>query len=352
MSDEVESDEVDAAASDVDRGPVRTTPEELQGASGPAVIATAGLTKQFKDFTAVEELDLEIGRGEIFGFLGPNGAGKSTTIRMLLDQLRPSSGSARVLDLEVGPDSLEIHRRIGYIPGDLALYPKLTGTQTLQYFARLRGNVDWSYVLELAERLEADLGKKVGDYSTGNRQKIGLIQAFMHRPELLILDEPNAGLDPLMQQTFHEMLREVRAAGRTVFLSSHTLSEVERVADRVGIIRRGKLVVVERVDELKRKAIRRLDFEFDQPVPADMFEGVAGVRDAEIDGVHARIAYEGSVNDVLQAALVHEVTNLHSRDADLEEIFLAFYRSDDPPAPVPPARTATASAPRAGRRVR
>ncbi len=348
------SDEVDAAATAVDheRGSAPPGPAESQDASGTAAIEIAGLTKQFKDFTAVDELDLEIRRGEIFGFLGPNGAGKSTTIRMLLDQLRPSSGSTRVLGLDVGPDSLEIHRRIGYIPGELALYPKLTGIQTLQYFARLRGNVDWSYVLELAERLEADFGKKVADYSTGNRQKIGLIQAFMHRPELLILDEPNAGLDPLMQQTFHEMLREVRANGGTVFLSSHTLSEVERVADRVGIIRQGRLVVVERVDELKRKAIRRLDFEFDQPVPVDTFDGVTGVRDAEIDGVHARIAYEGSVNDVLQAALLHEVVNLHSRDADLEEIFLAFYRSDDSFAPVNPPPTATASPPRAGRHVR
>lgn len=294
-------------------------------------INTRGLIKKFGDLVAVDDLDLRVHVGEIFGFLGPNGAGKSVTIRMLLDQLRPSSGSAQVLGRDIRSDSLEIRRRIGYIPGDLALYPKLTGRQTIEYFAGLRGGVDMAYVDELASRLNADLSRKVGQYSTGNRQKVGLIQAFMHKPELLILDEPNAGLDPLVQQTFQEMLREVRAEGRTVFLSSHTLSEVERVADRVGIIRHGRLEVVERIDELKRKAIRRLDFEFAHPVPADVFAGVERVRDVEIDGVHAQVSYEGSVNPVLQAAMAHEVLNLHSRDADLEQIFLAYYRDTDTP---------------------
>ncbi|PFG34196.1 ABC transporter ATP-binding protein [Sanguibacter antarcticus] len=294
-------------------------------------IRTSGLTKTFGDLAAVNGLDLEVRVGEIFGFLGPNGAGKSTTIRMLLDQIRATSGTAQVLGLDIRDGSLEIRRRIGYLPGDLALYPKLTGRQTLTYFARLRGGVSPAYVDELAERLGADLTRKVGEYSTGNRQKIGLIQAFMHKPELLVLDEPNAGLDPLVQQTFHEMLREVRDDGRTVFLSSHTLSEVERVADRVGIIRHGRLVVVERVDELKRTAVRRLDFEFAAPVPTDLFAQVEQVHDADIDGVHARVSYDGSVNPVLQAAMTHEVVNLSSRDADLEEIFLTYYRDTTTP---------------------
>ena len=292
-------------------------------------IRTTGLTKRFGDLVAVNDVDLAVNTGEIFGFLGPNGAGKSTTIRLLLDQLRASSGSASVLGCDIHEESLEIRRRIGYIPGDLSLYPKLTGRQTIKYFAGIRGGVDMAFVDELAERLDADLSRKVGEYSTGNRQKVGLIQAFMHKPELLILDEPNAGLDPLVQQTFQAMLREVRDEGRTVFLSSHTLSEVERVADRVGIIRHGRLVVVERIDALKRKAISRLDFEFAQPVPADVFAGVEGAHDVEIDGVHARIAYEGTVHPVLQAAMAHEVVDLHSRDADLEEIFLAYYRDTD-----------------------
>ncbi len=294
-----------------------------------AVIPTTALSKRFGDVAAVDRLELEVLPGEIFGFLGPNGSGKSTTIRMLLDQLRATAGSATVLGMDVRKDALQIHRRIGYVPGDLALYPKLTGRQTLEYFAALRGGVDPAYVEQLAERLQADLSRKVGEYSTGNRQKIGLIQAFMHRPDLLILDEPNTGLDPLVQQTFQDMLREVREDGRTVFLSSHTLSEVERVADRVGIIRHGRLVVVERIDELKRKAIRRLDFEF-ATAPADStFSGVPGVRTVDIDGVHAHVSYEGSVHDVLAAAMTHQVVNLQSRDSDLEEIFLAYYRDSD-----------------------
>jgi len=292
-------------------------------------IQTSGLTKYFDEVAAVDGLDLQVDTGEVFGFLGPNGSGKSTTIRLLLDQLRPTSGRAQVFGLDSREHSLEIRQQIGYVPGDLALYPKLTGRQTINYFAGLRGGVETAYVDELAERLQADLTRKVGEYSTGNRQKIGLIQAFMHKPALLILDEPNAGLDPLVQQTFQEMLREVRADGRTVFLSSHTLSEVERVADRVGIIRHGRLVVVERVDELKRKAIRRLDFEYAEPVPADLFAGVEGIRGADIHGVFAEVSYEGSVNPVLHAAMAREVVNLHSRDADLEEIFLAYYRDTD-----------------------
>jgi len=267
--------------------------------------------------------------GEIFGFLGPNGAGKSTTIRLLLDQLRPTSGQGQVLGLDIRGRSLGIRQQIGYLPGELSLYPKLTGRQTIDFFARLRGGVDMAYVDELAQRLQTDLSGKVGEYSSGNRQKIGLIQAFMHKPALLILDEPNSGLDPLVQQTFQEMMREVRADGRTVFLSSHTLSEVERVADRIGIIRHGRLVVVERVDELKRKAIRRLDFEYAEPVPPGLFTGVEVVRAADIHGVFAEVSYEGSVNAVLAAAMTHEVVNLHSRDADLEEIFLAYYRDTD-----------------------
>lgn len=274
----------------------------------------------------MRDLDLEVSRGEVFGFLGPNGAGKSTTIRLLLDQIRPSSGRAEILGMNSHVDSLQIRRLIGYVPGDLALYPKMTGSQTVQYFARLRGGVDQRFTAELAERLGADLTRKVGEYSTGNRQKLGLILAFMHRPELLILDEPNAGLDPLVQQEFHRLIGEVRDAGRSVFLSSHTLSEVERVADRVGIIRDGELIVVERIDDLKRKAIRRIEFEFADRVPADLFDDVSGIRQATVDKHHAKVSFEGSVNDILKAAMAHEVVNLSSREADLEEVFLTYYR--------------------------
>jgi ABC-2 type transport system ATP-binding protein len=293
-----------------------------------SAIRTSGLTKDYGDFTALHDVDLDVHVGEVFGFLGPNGAGKSTTIRTLLDQIRPTAGSASVLGLDAHTDSLAIRKRIGYIPGDLRLYADLTGAETIRYFARLRGGVEQSYIDELVDRLQADLSKKVKEYSTGNRQKIGLIQAFMHRPELLILDEPNAGLDPLMQQEFLKLLAEARDAGGTVFLSSHTLSEVERIADRVGIIRDGRLIVVERIDELKRKAIRRLDFEFAHPIASDVFARVAGVRDVEVDGVRAHVSYEGAVTALLRAATEHEVLNLTSRESDLEEIFLAYYRPD------------------------
>ncbi len=207
-------------------------------ASAPA-IHTEGLTKKYGDIEALVDLDLEVQRGEVFGFLGPNGAGKTTMIRTVLDLIRPSRGKAAILGLDSHCDSVEIRRHIGYLPGDLAMYPRLTGRDTLAYFGNLRGGIDWAYVGQLAERLNADLSKKVADYSTGNRQKVGLIQAFMSRPELIIMDEPSTGLDPLVQQEFQEMMRELAAEGRTVFLSSHTLSEVQRAGDRVGIIRGG-----------------------------------------------------------------------------------------------------------------
>ncbi len=295
-----------------------------------AAISTTDLAKHYGDFVALHGLNLQVQTGEIFGFLGPNGAGKSTAIKALLDQVRPTAGRARILGLDAHRDSAAIRARIGYVPGDLALYPRLTGRQTLDYFAKLRGGVDQTYVTELSERFEADLSKKVGEYSTGNRQKIGLIQAFMHKPELLILDEPNSGLDPLLQQVFHTLLNEVRDEGRTVFLSSHTLSEVERVADRVGIIRAGALIVVERIDALKLKAIRHVDFQFATPIGAGLFEGVDAVREVHVDGHNARVTFEGDVNALLHTVVSagEHVVSLTSRESDLEEIFLTYYRDD------------------------
>ena len=237
--------------------------------SQPAAILTEKLTKHYGSFPALVDLDLEVRPGEIFGFLGPNGAGKTTTIRTILDEIRPTSGKATILGMDTHTASVEIRHHIGYVPGDLAMYPNLTGRDTITYFANLRGGVDWGFVDELADRLDADLSKKVGDLSSGNRQKVGLIQAFMNKPELLIMDEPSSGLDPLVQREFQKMMREVTADGRTVFLSSHTLSEVQRVADRVGIIRHGKLIAVEGVAELRSKAIRTVTLVFDEPVDGD-----------------------------------------------------------------------------------
>lgn len=264
----------------------------------------------------------------MFGFLDPNGSGKSTTIRCLLDLARPTSGSARVLGFDSRAESLQIHRNVGYLPGDLALYAKLTGREAIEYFANLRGGVDKQFITRLADRFAADLDKRCSEYSSGSRQKIGLIQAFMHQPQLVVLDEPSTGLDPLIQQELHDLIDDVRAEGRTVFLSSHTLSEVERVADRVGIIRHGKLVEVASVPELKAMAIRRLDFEFERDVDLARLAGVLGVRSVEGTGRRVSVAYEGSPDSILIEATRLGVVSLSSRDADLEEIFLAFYRDD------------------------
>lgn len=297
-----------------------------------AAILTSGLTKKYGDFTAVDAIDLEVHAGEVFGFLGPNGAGKSTTIRCLLDLHRPTSGTATVLGLDSRVDSIEIHRHVGYLPGDLALYDKLTGREVIDYFANLRDPFDRSIIDELADRFDADLSKQCGEYSSGNRQKIGLIQAFMHRPELVVLDEPSTGLDPLVQQSLHELIGETAADGRTVFLSSHTLSEVERVAERVGIIRHGVLVETAKIDDLRQKAIRRLDFVFASDVEASELRSIDGVRSVEGDRRHYTVAYDGSLDAILREATRFGVESLRSRDADLEEIFLAFYRDDGSPA--------------------
>lgn len=291
-------------------------------------IRTDGLTKYYGEVHAVEDLVLEVRAGEVFGFLGPNGAGKTTTIRALLNYLRPTRGRAEVLGLDAAHDSVEIRRRIGYMPAEYEMYDRLTGAEMLRYYANLRGGVDEDYVAGLADRLNADLGKKMRDYSTGNKQKVGLIQAFMNRPQLLILDEPSSGLDPLMQHELQAMIDEVRSEGRTVFLSSHTLSEVERVADRVGILREGRLVEVESVQSLRSKAIRRIDLEFRHPVDAEVFASMPRVRSASATGNLVSVSFDGEIADLLRVALEQDVINLNSRETDLEEIFLAYYRGD------------------------
>ena len=294
---------------------------------GPA-IHTSGLSKDYGSGRGLFGLDLEVVRGEIFGFLGPNGAGKTTTMRLLLDQIRPTGGSASMLGLDVHEDSLELRRRVGFLPGDLALYPKLTGDAVLDYLAELRGGVDGRLRDSLADRFDAELDRPVRELSTGNRQKIGLIQAFMHEPELLVLDEPIAGLDPLVQQAFHELLLDVSAQGRTVLLSSHTLSEVERVTRRVAILRKGHLVVVDELDNLRKVAVQRVEFELGAPATAEEFERLPGVREANVDANRLTVAFEGSADAIIRAAAAHEVRALRTGEDDLEDIFLRYYRED------------------------
>lgn len=295
-----------------------------------AAIVTDKLTKHYGSVLALQDLDLEIAEGEVFGYLGPNGAGKTTTIRLLMDLIRPTSGTATILGLDSRRDSVEIRRQVSYLPGDLAMYENLTGRELLSYFGNLRDGLDWKWVEELSDRFDADLDRKIGEYSSGNRQKVGLIQAFMNKPRLLILDEPSTGLDPLVQQEFQALVREMTGNGSTVFLSSHTLSEVERIADRVGIIREGRMAMVERIGSLKERAVRRIDILFAHDVPSDMFDGVDGIRSAEVEGPLARVTFEGTVEGILARATRFEVVNLTTLEADLEEIFLSYYHGNDP----------------------
>ncbi len=298
--------------------------------SAESVIEVDRLTKHYGAVVGAQDLLFTVQRGEVFGFLGPNGAGKTTTIRMLLDEIRPTAGRAAILGLDTHAKSVEIRRHLGYIPGDLALYPNLTGRDTLTYFANLRGGVDWSYVNELAERLDADLSRKVGNLSSGNRQKVGVIQAFMNRPDVLIMDEPSSGLDPLIQREFQNMVREVAADGRTVFLSSHTLSEVQRVAGRVGIIRQGRLVTVESVADLRSKAMRQVELELDSPAEAALFAAVPGAREVTVEHNHVRLSFDGDMGVLLQAATgLHTIVDITTNEADLEEIFLTYYHDEE-----------------------
>jgi ABC-2 type transport system ATP-binding protein len=294
-----------------------------------AAIHTRRLSKDFGGGHGLFELDLEVRRGEIFGFLGPNGAGKSTTMRLLLGLIAPTAGAAELLGLDSARDGLEIRRRVGFLPGDLSLYPKLTGAAVLDYLAELRGGVERRVRDALAERFDAQLDRPVRELSTGNRQKLGLIQAFMHEPELLILDEPIAGLDPLVQQSFHALLHEIAAQGHTVLLSSHTLSEIEQVAQRVAILRRGRLVALDTLERLRAVAVRRLEVELGAPAPvADELRAIPGVREATLDANRLTIAFEGTADPVIKALARHDVRSIRSREDDLEEIFLRYYRDD------------------------
>jgi ABC-2 type transport system ATP-binding protein len=289
------------------------------------VIETDKLTKSYGPHRGIVDLDLEVTEGEVFGFLGPNGAGKTTTIRTLLDHLRPTSGRARVFGVETTADPVGIHRRTGYLPGEFTLYDRLTGGQTIEYFANLRGGVDPAYQASLLERLDVDPSRRFREYSKGNKQKIGLVIAFQHRPELLVLDEPTSGLDPLVQQAFYDLVREARGEGRTVFLSSHVLSEVERTCDRVAIIRDGRLVRTGRVDTLRDLAHHQVELRFADAVPAAEFTALPGVSDVVVEDHTLRLRVAGPMTPVVRAAARHELLDFLSSEPSLEATFLAEY---------------------------
>jgi ABC-2 type transport system ATP-binding protein len=290
-----------------------------------AVIHTEKLTKSYGSNRGIIDVDLDVAEGEVFGFLGPNGAGKTTTIRTILDLIRPTSGRALVFEIDSTVDPVAIHRRVGYIPGEFTLYDRLTGGQTLDYFANLRGGVDRAYQRELIERFEIDPKRRFKEYSKGNKQKIGLVIALQHRPELLILDEPTSGLDPLVQQSFYQLVREARHEGRTVFLSSHILSEVERTADRVGIIREGRLVKVDSIEGLRDLAHHQVELRFANSVPTAVFDTLPGVSDVVAGDHELRMRVSGPITPVVQTAAKYELLDFISREPSLEETFLAQY---------------------------
>jgi ABC-2 type transport system ATP-binding protein len=296
-------------------------------------VEAVGLVKRYGNArtgkTALAGLDLTVRRGEVFGLLGPNGAGKTTTVRMLLDLIRPTSGSLRVLGADPRGNA-GLRRRIGYLAGDFRIDGRRTGRETLSYLGDLRGGVPAARITELAERLDLDLTRRVAALSKGNRQKVGLVQAFMHRPELLVLDEPTSGLDPFLQQQFVEMVQEASAQGQTVFMSSHVMSEVQQTCRRVGIVREGELVTVADVEELRRSAHRRIEITFASAVDATAFQRLPQLRNATVTGTPdggsvLRALLVGSPDTLVKAAARFETTGLLAEEPELEEIFFTFY---------------------------
>jgi ABC-2 type transport system ATP-binding protein len=297
----------------------------MEAGSMTAVIETKSLTKTYGASRGISDLTLSVPRGEIFGFLGPNGAGKTTTIRTLLDLLHPTSGSALLFGLDSHRESRAIRARLGNLPGDFAYEDRTTGRELLNLFGRLRGMDGLGSAGDLADRFRADLSKPLRELSRGNRQKIGLIQALFHNPELLILDEPTGGLDPLMQEEFLTVVAEHRDRGATVFLSSHDLSEVERICDRVGIIRDGRLAAIESVGAMKDRAYRKVMVTLTDGVTADQFASLPGVDALTVDGdtVHFRVL--GDLNPVVEAIARHDVHDLEVTAPSLEELFIQYY---------------------------
>ena len=292
---------------------------------GDAAIATVGLTKHFGSVVALDALDLVVHPGEVFGFLGPNGSGKTTTIRLLLGLIHPTRGSATILGIPVG-DVERAHRHVGYVPGDVALWPQLTGTEVLDLLGNVSGAVDVAFRAELLERLDVDPSPKMRSYSKGNRQKIALVAAFMSRPDVLLLDEPTAGLDPLMEEQFQVLARDAAARGQTIFLSSHILDEVQDLCDRVGILRAGRLVEVAALEDLRRIGATIVEIVVDGPIPS--LDGVAGVTSVEaIPGVAGglRITVSGSPAALLARLADVPVARLRTEEPSLEEIFLTYY---------------------------
>ena len=301
-------------------------------ARGSTTVALEQVTKHYRGGGGIDDVTLDVRAGEVFGFLGPNGAGKTTTIRLLLDLIRPDAGRISIFGMDVRRDSVAIRRRIGYLPGDLALYEQLTARELLTHFRHLRGGPAWGDVAALADRFDLQLDRPIRALSKGNKQKVGLVQALMGEPELLILDEPTSGLDPLVQQQVHAAISEAAGEGRTVFLSSHVLSEVGRIADRVGLIREGTLIAIRRVDELRGRTIHLVDVQFANETDGDGLGLLPGVSAMERRGDTVHLEVSGTLNPLVRELARYHLADLVIREPDLEESFLNFYEATGAPA--------------------
>ncbi len=293
------------------------------------IIKTERLSKNYGRRLGIADVGIEVLAGDVFGYLGPNGAGKTTTIRILLDFIRADKGKAEIFGLDARKRSVDIHRRVGFLPGEPHLYENLSGGDFLRFFANLRGGVAWPYVEELAARLNCRLEQPIHSLSQGNKRKIGLIQVFMHSPELIILDEPTSGLDPLVQHEFYLLLAESRTRGQTIFFSSHNLAEVERVCDRVAIIRSGRLVATENVAVLKARPLRNLEIHFAEDFEARAFVGIPGLEIVTAEKRLLKGRLKGGMDLLLKTASRFKISDFRSQEPSLEEIFLAYYGNND-----------------------
>jgi len=295
------------------------------GVDDSVAISLDHVTKIYHGGGGIHELSLDIKVGEVFGFLGPNGAGKTTTIRLILDLIRPSSGRIRVFGLDSRADSVAIRRRLGYLPGELALYERLSARQILTHFAHLRGGLDWSKVQHYVDAFDLDVDRPVRSLSRGNRQKVGLVAAMMGDPEFLVLDEPTSGLDPLVQRRVQEEVRRAAREGRTVLLSSHVLSEVGEMADRVGLIRDGRLIAIEAVAQLQQRSAHLVEARFRAPTDFGVFTALAGVTSHSVDGTTLHLEVAGDLNPIVALLARHVLDDLSIREPTLEELFMRFY---------------------------
>ncbi len=290
------------------------------------VIETHNLTKYYGKVLGCKNLNFTVNKGEIFGFLGPNGAGKTTTIRLLLDLIRPTKGSAKIFGMDVNKDSVKIKEKIGNLPGDANFYNKMKAIDFLNYLEEFHNGFNKSYKLKLAKIFDLDLKRKIRTYSKGNRQKLGVIQALMHQPELIILDEPTNGLDPIMQQNFYKIIGDLKKKGHTIFFSSHVLSEVEKIADRVGIIRKGEIATIKSIPELRKEKIQHLRVLFKEKVNIKTIRRIKGVVKVKKENEHFTIAYQGNIDSLIKALAKHTVLDLSFKEMDLESVFLHYYK--------------------------